>query len=94
MIHPAGLGGTPVSGHFCTAVVKAVLDRFLGEVDVAEEATRTETARPYSHGDGLDVGGEAASDLGRVHEGRTSTGRVVAQVARFPHSRPRPGRPP
>ena len=38
MIHPPGFGGTPVAGQLLGRHHERVLDRLLGDVDVAEEA--------------------------------------------------------
>ena len=38
MIHPAGLGGSPAAGHRLDRLGERVLDRLLGDVDVAEDA--------------------------------------------------------
>src|ERR1700682_4521728 len=48
MIHPAGLGGSPVEGHRSTAVVNASWTASSAMVMSRKTRTRTATARPYS----------------------------------------------
>src|SRR6185436_13829186 len=48
MIHPAGLGGRPVDGQRCTAVVNASWTASSAMLMSRKTRTRTATARPYS----------------------------------------------
>ena len=48
MIQPAGLGGRPVSGHFCTATAKASWIASSARSMSPRWRTRLATARPYS----------------------------------------------
>src|SRR5262245_53437018 len=48
MIQPAGLGGTPVEGHRCTATAKASWTASSARSMSPKCRTRTATARPYS----------------------------------------------
>src|SRR5258706_11573956 len=48
MIHPVGLGGRPVDGHRCTAVVNASWTDSSAMPMSPKTRTRTATARPYS----------------------------------------------
>src|SRR5258708_4347882 len=48
MIHPAGLGGSPVDGHRCTAMVNASWTASSASSMSPKARTRTATARPYS----------------------------------------------
>src|SRR6188768_1387267 len=47
-IHPAGLGGSPLDGHRCTAAVKASWTASSAIVMSRKTRTRMATARPYS----------------------------------------------
>ena len=51
MIQPAGLGGSPRSGQRRTAVGEGVLDRVLGDVEVAEDAGEDGDGSPSASGD-------------------------------------------
>ncbi len=48
MIHPAGLGGKPSSGHRCAATMKASCTPSSARSKSPKARMRTETARPYS----------------------------------------------
>src|SRR5262245_11138282 len=48
MIHPAGLGGSPVDGHRCTAAANASWTASSATSMSPNVRTRTATARPYS----------------------------------------------
>ena len=48
MIHPAGLGGSPLDGHRCTAAVNASWTASSATSISPKTRTRTATARPYS----------------------------------------------
>ena len=67
MIQPAGLGGRPVVGPALQRDHEGVLDRFLGEVDVAEEADQG------GHRSSR-LGAEDPLDVGRVHWARARSG--------------------
>src|SRR5690606_15718488 len=72
-----------------------LLDRVLGDIDVAEDADqyrdRTAVLRPEDVGDLGRRGGthEGQSSEGRSSDwnGRTSTGNVVISASRLPHAR-------
>src|SRR5262249_10021327 len=48
IIHPAGLGGRPLDGHRCTAIVNASWTASSATSMSPKWRTRTATARPYS----------------------------------------------
>ena len=75
MIQPAGLGGSPVSGQRCEGDHEGVLDRLLGEVDVAEEADQG------GHRSSR-LGAEDPLDVGRA--GRRMPGQSLGLVLEGP----------
>jgi hypothetical protein len=67
---------------------EGVLDRFLGEVDVAEEADEDgDGPAVLGAEDGLDVDGRRHQSSAWCMNGRTSMAKVVALAAFLPHSR-------
>ena len=82
MIQPAGLGGRPAAGQRSTAIGERVLDRLLGDVDVAEDADEDgDRAAVLGAEDALDrrrrrrAATAAVSRSASPWNGRTSIGR-------------------
>ena len=91
MIQPAGVGGSPSCGQRSEADRERVLDRLLGDVDVAEDADQDgDRAAVLLAEDPLDLGRRegrhARATAASLWNGRTSIGRVVAAAALRPHS--------
>ena len=84
-IQPPGFGGTPVAGHRCDGDDERLLDRLLGDVDVAEEADQG------GHGP-AGLLPEDPGDLAVSHELGRSVTAAVSPRARPGRAAPRPGR--
>ena len=82
MIQPAGLGGSPSDGQRCDRRGERVLDRLLGDVDVAEDADQDRhRAAVLLAEDTLDLRGCGAQYSASSWNGRTSIGSVVARAS-------------
>ena len=72
VIQPPGFGGRPSTGHFRSAIGEGLLDRVLGEVDVAEDADqgghRPTGLLAEDPADQRVVDDGQGSAAGRVHE--------------------------